>query len=89
MHIIISCFVRRKEKKREREKGLFCSEQIKSMPSLLLSLGVFFLPRSRTEQRKKNSINRGHIRIDRFESLPDTFAKGQVEREEKERRTNR
>jgi hypothetical protein len=51
------------------------------MPSL-----VFFSSRPRTEQRKKNSINRGHIHIDRFESLPDTFAKGQVEQEQQEKK---
>jgi hypothetical protein len=56
------------------------------MPSLSLSR---FFPRPRTEQRKKNSINRGHIHIDRFESLPDTFAKGQVEGEQREKKNDR
>ncbi len=50
------------------------------MPSLV------FFSRPRTEQKKKNSINRGHIHIDRFESLSDMFAKGQVERERREKR---
>ncbi len=83
MHIIISCFVRREEKNdrvRERKRiVLFLANQE-------YALSRFFLVREQNRERKTQLIGE-HIHIDRFESLPDTFAKGQVEREQGEKKT--
>jgi len=87
MHIIISCFVRKrkieeKEREREGEKRIVLFLAIgEYMPSSSFSF-FFGSFENRTEQEKTQLIGGIYIGL---KSLPDMFAKGQVKRKRRRR----
>ena len=84
VYIIISRFVRRRDREKEREKDCSVLSNRRVCPLPIFSLSLSFA-RSRSSSReqnreRKNSINRrASIGL---KSLPDVFSKGQITREE-------